>query len=125
MTAFLRNVQTIVVSGDAPGVSTPRQKFVDWSRDIAGVEVDNPQTTTKILAPNAVETLFDGTRTLLTDGTTAFDLELVPNKTDRYRVRYASGTDPVFRTDRGINLSGNTISVEVRVNATATLTTDG
>lgn len=122
MTAFLRNVQSIVVAGDAPGISNPRQKFVDWSRDISAVEVENPQSITKFLTPNTVETIFDGSRTLATDNLSTFDLYLVPNTIDRYRIKWVSGTNPVFRTDRSINLSGSTIDVIVYGNKTATFT---
>lgn len=124
MTTFLRKVLQLVVSGDAPAVSNPRQRFIDWGHDLAGIEVKNPQMTTKVLAPGESATLFDGTRTLTLDGTTALSVALVAGTSDRYRFRWTGGTDPGFRVDRAVDYDGDTISVAINANATATFTTN-
>jgi hypothetical protein len=125
MTAFLRKVLQLVVSGDAPAVSNPRQRHIDWAQDLAGIEVKNPQSLTRSLAPGESHTFFDGTRSLALDNTTELDLEFVAGTPDRYRFRWTDGTNPVFRTNRNVDFSGDTVAVAVNANSTATFATDG
>jgi hypothetical protein len=125
MTAFLRKALQLVVAGDAPATSNPRQRFIDWAQDLSGIEVKNPLMLSPDLAPGETFTFFDGTRALTLDGTTALALQLVAGTADLYRFRHTGGTNPTFRTDRAVDFSGDTIAVTVNSNSTATFTSDG
>lgn len=121
MTAFLRIIKQLVAFGDATSTSNPRLRYVDWSRDLSDLRVSRPRSEQHTLAPSEEKTLFDGGRSLLLDGTTAFQVKLLSGTSDTYQVRWTGGTNPGFRTDRALNLSGATVVVTVFSNSTATM----
>lgn len=125
MSAFLRLVTQIVAFGDHSVSSNPKLKFVDWNRDIPEIPVGAVNSETHVIAPGQEKVIFDGTRALLVDGTTAFDVQLVAGTTDRYRFRHTGGTAPGFRTDRGLNVNGATITCTVLSNGTMSLSITG
>ena len=122
MNAILRLLTTIVAYGDVNPNSNPKFKFVDWSRDIASVRVSSPKAEGYVIAPGASQLIFDGTRALTIDNTTAMKVSLVPGTTDHYRFAVTSGTPAGFRADRLLNLVGGTVSVAVNANGSATFT---
>lgn len=123
--ANLRVIKQLVAFGDSLSTNNPRLRYVDWNRDISDLEVQNPRSESHILAPGQEKLLFDGTRTLAVDGTTELSVALVPGEADRYRFRFTGGTNPVFRTNRGLELSGASVSVVLNANSTATMTVAG
>jgi len=98
---------------------------VDWNRDLSDLRVANPKSESFVLSAGQTKTLFDGTRSLALDVTTNLSVALVAGETDRYRFRHTSGADPLFRTDRALDLDGATIDVVVNANSTATLDISG
>jgi hypothetical protein len=68
------------------------------------------------IPPGGSATLLEGERTLTIDGTTAFSLTLSPLDPTQYFLTWTGGTAPGFRTDRGLALSGSTVSVSPQAN---------
>jgi hypothetical protein len=122
MNAILRLLTTIVAYGDTMVNNNPKLKFVDWNRDNVDLRVKSPQSVSYVVPANTTKLVFDGTRTLTVDGTTALSVSLVTGTADRYRFRHTAGTAPGFRTARALDLTGNTYSVVVNANGTATFT---
>lgn len=125
MNGFLRLISKVLAFADQPPTSNPGLRFVDWSQDIADIAVVNPRVEGAVVPAGQTKTVFDGTRTLTIDGTTDLDLSLVDGTADRYRFEFVGGTDPTFRTDRALTLSGNTVTVTVNDNGTAVFTFSG
>lgn len=121
MGAILRIVKQIVAFGDGSPTNHPKLRYVDWNRDISDIPVQNPRSEGHTIAPGAEKVIFDGTRTTFIDGTTAFSVALVPGTSDRYRFRWTGGTNPGFRTDRALDLTGATVSVIINQNQTVNL----
>jgi hypothetical protein len=107
-----------VAYGDSPLTSAPLQKYFDWQKSQRGIPVGNPQSTPYSVVPGSSLTVFNGTRTLTADGTTVFALTLDPQDTTgtTYFLTQTAGTAPGFRTDRGLTLSGSTLSVTPQAN---------
>ena len=119
------NIYTALTSYvDTSVNNNPSLRDVDWRRSFEGVEVDTPISDSLTIAPGASTSFLNNLRTLSTDGTTAFDLTQNPTNASVYRLTWVSGTNPVFRTDRAIDLTGIEITVAVNNNATATFEAD-
>lgn len=72
--------------------------------------------------PGESLTLFSGQRTITADTTTIFTMTLSPIPVDPiYRFSWTSGTAPGLHTDRGINLSSQTVTVTLNSNETVTI----
>ncbi len=122
---ILRIVKQIAGYADAAGAQAPKLRYVDWNKDIADIAVRGASAVLYEVAAGQEKTIFDGSRALSLDGTTAFSLQLIAGYTDRYRFRWTGGTNPVFRTARALDLSGATVTVVVNANSTATMTVSG
>lgn len=122
MTANLSFSWKLLAFNDDFSSNNPTLKNFDWSQSVRVGEVRNPTARAVDVAPGQALLLFDGTRALATDVSTSFDLELVSGSSDRYRLRWVAGTNPVFRTDRALALSGMTVTVSVNPNGTAVFT---
>lgn len=123
--AILTETSALVIYDDATASNNPFQRHVDWRRTTAVVTVNNPLTEKYTIPPDSSKTIFSGTRTILTDGTSAFSIALNPTSTSLYRITNTGGTAPAFRTSRGLTLSGSTITIVVNNNASATFTVSG
>lgn len=86
--------------------SNPFKRVPDWSTQIYGLLVKNPQALKYTVSPNSSITLFDGTRALSIDGTTTFSLTWQSGST--YRLQYTSGTAPLFRIPRALAVDATT-----------------
>lgn len=119
------NLQSDVVAfSDVTTPSNPRRRAFDWQRGIQGLLVNNPRSDAYIVAANTTQTLFDGTRTTSIDNTTEFLLTLSSLNSNQYRLAWThTGTSPMFRQDRGLTLTGFTVTITINPNATATLST--
>jgi len=113
---------TVLGYEDSNATNNPRQKAVDWNRQLGGLIVNNPGNIPySIPALQSVE-CFNGTQVLGYDSTTSFSIALVPNYTNRYRLVYNSGSNPVFRTARTLAVATGTLTLTVQANATVTVT---
>jgi hypothetical protein len=117
----------IVVYGDSEaGTTNPQRRYVDWTRHLSGVSVSQPTVREYVAQPGELLSVFSGSRTISVDGTTAFSLALNAMKPSVYRMTATGGTAPGFRTTRaGAGAAGNTVTVAVNNNATATFTLSG
>jgi hypothetical protein len=116
MSAFLDLYSLTLASGDPVTSNSPNLKFVEWKRAQRAIPVQNPKSEGLTVAPGVEATVFDGSRVLTVDSTTAFDLALSPLASDRYRITFVGGTDPGFRIDRGLNLSGVALALTEQAN---------
>jgi hypothetical protein len=102
-----------------PG-NDPQKRNVDWRSSIT-VAAKNVSGVPYTIPVGASVTLFDGTRSNSSDGTTQWTLALSTLSSDRYRFTNSAGTAPVLRTPRTLAL-GATVTVLVNANQTATFT---
>lgn len=101
--------------------SNPFKRVPDWSTQIYGLLVKNPQALKYTVAPNSSITLFDGTRATSIDGTTTFSLTWQSGST--YRLQYTAGTAPLFRTPRALAVDATTaFTVSINNNSIVTMT---
>jgi len=89
---------------DATSSNNPSLSNFKWAREFTGIPASNPVSAAHSLAPGESKVLFNGTRTLSSDNTTAFDIALKPLSTQNYRISWASGTKPDFRTPRALDI---------------------
>ena len=126
MVGFLTIVSRALGFGDPSPNNDPQLKFFDWTRNQQAVVVNNPRQLPGTLPAGQSVVVFDGTRTLATDGTTAFGVTLSPlNQGTRYRVTWTGGTNPVLRTDRGLALTGQAVTIAISANQVADMTLGG
>lgn len=101
--------------------SNPYKRVPDWSTQIYGLIVKNPQALKYSVIPNSSITLFDGTRATSINNTTTFSLTWQSGST--YRLQYTSGTLPVFRVARILATDATTaFTVSINNNSIVNLT---
>ncbi len=93
---------------DKASSNSPSLNLFKWFRDAQGLEVSNPQSQSFKLAPGESRTMFNGTRTLLSDGTTQLQLSLKAGTSNTYVVKHVGGTAPQFRTPRSTGADATT-----------------
>jgi hypothetical protein len=122
--ALLNLIAAAVAYSDTAATQNPKRRFFDWNRQAQAIPVTNPQSRQYTVDPGATLSIFSGGRATAIDNTTAFDVTqgLDPST---YRFTAVSGTSPAFRTDRGLNLNGHTVTVTANTNGTVTLTDAG
>jgi hypothetical protein len=96
---------------DSTNTNNPSLRQVDWKRSLQTIPVSNPNVDPKTIQPLVEEPIFDTTVTTTVDNTTTFDLTLSALDPTTYRITYAAGTLPGFRTNRNPTVSGGTITV--------------
>lgn len=101
--------------------SSPLLNGIDWAESVT-VSADDPQTQVFTIAAGETSTLFNGSRTILADGTTEWTLTLSSLSSDRYRFTNTAGTAPQLRTPRAVTVTGKTYDVVVNTNQTITMT---
>ncbi len=105
--------------GDSSSNNNPQRRYFDWTREIRGVQIENPQSFNGTLIVGATATIFDGVRATTLDGTTAWTSTLSAlDAGSRYRFTYISGTNPTLRTDRSLTLTGQTMTFTVNADQT-------
>jgi hypothetical protein len=107
---------------DDEASSNPTRLPVNWKRTIANVPVEHPATEPLTIEPLGSVTVVDGTRSTSIDGTTTFAIAPNPVDASRYRITRTSGTPPLFRTDRGLTLSGVALTLAVMPSLAMTVT---
>jgi hypothetical protein len=120
---------------DANSSNNPSLNVIKWARDFQGMSVEKPQSLQFSLAPGESRTLFDGTRTLLQDGTTQYQLALKAGTSSTYVLKHVGGTAPQFRTARStgadattqvtVTKNGNVVTFESTVGTLFDLITGG
>ena len=119
--AKLRLSSNVLAYADQNINSNPAKRFTDWSRVIFQ-DVVNPKENQLMIDPGATLAIFSGVRTTSIDNTTQFLLSISSLSPDLYRFTYNAGTLPVFRTDRGLTLNGQTLTLLVNANQTLQVT---
>lgn len=97
---------------DEASSNNPSLNNFRWFRQLSGLAADRPVSLSFTLAPGESRTLFDGTRSLLQDNTTQYQLLLKSGNT--YVLKHVGGTAPQFRTARMI---GSDATTQVTVNS--------
>lgn len=121
MQAFLNTFFKIQAYGDTSINSNPKLKYVDWQRDMMGVIVDDPGSKPYTVDPGASKVIFNGTRSTTIGSATAFDVTLSPLDPSRYRFTWNGGQNPGLRTDRGLQLNGEAVTIAVNANSTVNM----
>ncbi len=113
----------ILAYSDGISTSAPQQQDVNWERPLLGLQVQAPSSTRSNppLQPGETRTFFSGTRTLALDATTQFSWTQDALDSTQYFLTWTGGTAPAFRTDRGLALSGSTLSVTAQPNGSVVL----
>ena len=119
---FLNDSASVVIYDDPTATSNPQFRYVDWRRQISNWSVNNPLNKQVVIPPGTSQVIFNGSRITTIDNTTTFSISLNPISSTTYRISYTSGTVPGFRTDRGLNLTGDTVTLAVNNNSTLTVT---
>ncbi len=119
---ILNESSALVIYNDSNANSNPQFRFVDWRRSVQNWSVSNPLNEQFVIQPNSSQVIFSGARTTAIDNTTNFSISLNPVNSTVYRILATAGTAPSFRTDSGLDLTGDTVVVAVNNNATATIT---
>ena len=119
MDGTLKLIISATAYADLGADSNPKRKYFDWQAQ-RQYAVKNPTGIPYTVDPGATLTLFSGSRSLSTDGTTALRLDLSPLAANRYRFTWTSGTDPVLRTARALSLNTRLVTVTTNANLTAT-----
>lgn len=126
MLGYLTLISQALAFGDLAPNNDPALKHFDWKRNRQAIAVSNPRETPGTLAAGSSIVVFDGTRTLTIDGTTAFSVTLSPlNQGTRYRFTWTGGTNPTLRTDRGLTLTGQAVTFSIGANQVADVTLGG
>lgn len=105
---------------DANASNNPSQNNFKWDREIKGLSVNNPLSLAFSLAPGETKVLFNGTRTLLQDGSTQYSIALKPLSSNTYQLSGVAGTLPNFRTPR---ITGADATTQVTVTLNGPLVT--
>lgn len=121
--ATLNFINSILAYDDI-GANTnnnPNQRICDYSRQILGITVNNPESQKYTVPANSSLTLFDGSRTIAIDGTSAFSITNTTGST--YRIANTAGTAPAFRTARSLATDATTaFTVSINNNSLVTFT---
>lgn len=119
------NVTSKAVAYSDSGTSAlPARKHFDWTRTIVA-EILNPNSVQRTIPVGSTYTFFNGTQSTTIDGTTAFTVTQSPLRLDLYRFTATAGAVPNFRTDRALTLTGNSVTVVVNSDLTATFNLSG
>lgn len=110
----------VLAFNDAPS-SAPARRYPDWTRSMPGLQILSPKANEFVLTPGEVLRVFDGVRSSSIDGTTQFTLSLSTLDDTRYRFAHSGGTAPALRTDRGLALVGQTLTLVANANSTLSL----
>ncbi len=108
---------------DLPPTSNPTQQRINRRNTIANAPVENAGTVPAPLDPGGTLTLFDESRTLGVDGSTAFDLTLSEVDSTVYRLTWTgAGGDPGFRTNRELDVTTIALTLELQTNLSLKVT---
>lgn len=103
-----------------PATSNPPQRPIDWIRSMPAEIVTVPGTQPLQIPPGATQSIFSGVVSTGVNTGTTFNLTLSPVNPSRYRFTWdgVSSPAPVFRIDRGLDLTGEAVTIVVNANST-------
>lgn len=110
-----------VAHSDSASSNDPRRKHFDWLRE-RKLTVSNPKSNEEVIPAGGSFTFFNGTVSTSIDGTTAFAVTKSTLGGGRYRFTNTGGTAPALRTDRGLTLNGQTVTISDNGDGSATFT---
>ena len=110
---------------DVPPTSNPQSTPIDYNLTQANLPFDNPTTESFNIDPGATKVVFSGIRSTSFGDDTALNLTLNGFTPSIYRLTYAGGTDPVFRTRREVDLTSIPTTMTILSNLTLLVTTTG
>lgn len=93
---------------DENPTNNPLMNNVRWERSAQGISISEPTSKSLVLAAGQSLSLFDGIQTISADNTTKWDITLKSGTSNTYKISYASGTLPVFRTLRSVTYDATT-----------------
>jgi hypothetical protein len=126
MNSFLTITNKSVAYTDVEPTSQPLQKSFDWTLSLKNLSVLDPKSFGGTCPASSSVVVFDGTRATTLDGTTTFSVALSTLDAGvRYRFTWTSGTNPTLRTDRGLTLTGQSVTVAVNANSTVNVILGG
>lgn len=102
---------------DNATTNAPSLNHFKWTREMGGLNADNPQSLEYSLAPSETKVIFNGQRVLSQDNTTEYNLFLKAGTPNTYVIKHAGGTTPGFRVKRAI-VFGNDTEVAVTISGT-------
>jgi hypothetical protein len=110
----------LAIYQDASPNNNPQNRMADWRQNVVNVSVDNPLNEKFSIPPSGQQLVFSGSRVTTIDNTSAFSITINPTNSNLYRVTNTAGTAPGFRTNRGLTLTGDTVTVTVNNNVSVT-----
>lgn len=109
---LLNVVNSILSYSDALQTDNPLMRAFDFTRKLSAIQIANPTTDYRLLAPGASVTLFNGSIATLLDSSSVISIQLLLGQTSLYRITVTSGPAN-FRTPRivtGLGLTNVTIN---------------
>lgn len=119
--AILSLITKVVAYGDASLSGNPQLRYVDWSRQMLDIPVQNPKVEAFVIQPGDEKLVFDGTRTTSIGTNTQFSVAMV-DATGRYRITWTGGTNPGLRASRAVDASGIELSLNFLANKSLVIT---
>lgn len=121
MSSFLNITNKFVAYADPSPTTNPTQKNFDWALVVKNLTVSDPKSYTGSIPSGGTITLFDSTVATTVANDTQFTTTLSSMETSRYRFTFAGGTNPTLRTDRGLVLTGENVTLTPNADSTVTL----
>ena len=108
---------------DGAVTAQPQRRSIDWVRTVFDMPVQKAGTLPPVdVAPYSSVTVFDGSRSLTSNGSTEYVLTPSTLDASRYRLTHTgTGAAPGFRTARTVAIGSSTVTVTVFSNQTVTL----
>lgn len=116
MEKTLNFTMKILAFADQQATNEPRLRHADWLRNITGVAVNDARSQGFRVSPGAVTSVFSTLNPTTLDGTTTFDVALLPSDPSTYRFSWTGGTNPTLRTGRNLTPTGMTLTFTSGVN---------
>lgn len=118
--AILSHSTAYVLYSGTEVSNNPSQQHANWKRNQYSLEVSSPSGPTEYaIPPGGTLTPFSGAYLLGLNGSSAFTLS-IPSATPTYRLDYVTGGFSGFRTNRGIDFSGQNVVISVNNDSLAT-----
>jgi hypothetical protein len=114
---ILNVINSILAYSDPTTTDNPQMRAFDFTRKFSSIQVSNPTTDFKVVAPGASLQLFNGTVSSSLDNTSVVAIQLLPAQISIYRVSITSGPAG-FRIARTVSGLGST-TVTINNNAIA------
>lgn len=105
---------------DLNASNSPSLNNVNWCRDMQGIDITDPVSTSIKLPAGESAILFSGNVTSSDDATTTWDIALKSGTSNTYVISHNAGTAPDFRTPR---TEGSDATTQVTVTKNAKLLT--